>query len=348
MNLISVIVPIYNQEKYLDKSIKSLLQQKYSNLEIILVNDGSTDNSIEIIRDYEKRDKRIQVVDKMNGGVSSARNAGLKIATGEYIGFIDPDDWIDPDMYGSMYNNLIINEAELTICNYIIEKNNKKEEIIINTNEYKLRDSKIINFLVADMINMDTLNISTPSIMGSAWRLLIKRNLIYENNIRFDEDTSYMEDLLFVIEVLINSKTVGIDNNSHYHYNQLEDSASNKYLPNFFESHYEVFKKIKNILIKYDYISILEDRLKYRYVFIVMHSIRNEARIKNDKSLEKKINYIRSILEDRTLVKYIKDINYRSYTKQRKMILYNMENSNPKTLYSYYKLTNILRNYNII
>ena len=96
MEKISIIMPIYNCEKYLKRSIESVLNQTYKNLELILINDGSTDNSLKVCREYERKDDRVQVIDKKNGGVSSSRNAGFKIATGEYVTFVDADDWIEP------------------------------------------------------------------------------------------------------------------------------------------------------------------------------------------------------------------------------------------------------------
>lgn len=348
MILVSVIVPIYNQEKYLEKSLLSLLNQNYSNLEIILVNDGSTDDSLPIIKKYEERDSRIKIIDKENGGVSSARNAGLEIAKGDYIGFVDPDDWVESEMYSSMLSLSLEEKAEVVMCNYLVEKNASKNEIILETKKTKLFTNEILDYLAADMINMNTLNISSPSIMGSVCRMLIKRDLIYNNNIRFDEAIPYMEDLVFAIEILLNTKRVGIDDNLHYHYNQIEGSASNKYLPNFLKNHKLVFNRIENLLIDYGYINRLGERLKYRYVFMIMHSIRNETESGNDLSLGKKLDNIKEMLEDKKLQNYINEIDYKSYSLQRKLILYGIENKKYILLYSYYALTNWLRNINLI
>ena len=100
--LISVVVPVYNAEKYLDKCIQSIINQKYSNLEIILVDDGSKDNSLELCKKYAESDKRIKVIHKENEGVSTARNSGIEVASGDFIAFIDSDDYIDENMYFNM------------------------------------------------------------------------------------------------------------------------------------------------------------------------------------------------------------------------------------------------------
>ena len=104
---ISIIVPVYNVEKYLEKCIDSILNQSYQNLEIILIDDGSTDNSGSICDEYKKKDQRVQVIHQKNQGQSSARNAGLNIAKGSYIGFVDSDDWIEQNMYEKLYKNII-------------------------------------------------------------------------------------------------------------------------------------------------------------------------------------------------------------------------------------------------
>lgn len=135
--LISVIVPIYNVEKYLTKCIESIINQTYENLEIILVDDGSPDNCPIICDEYAKRDSRVKVIHKKNGGLSDARNAGLDIATGEYIMFIDSDDFVEIDMMESMMNNMIDNNVDLVVCNikYIYDnsekvKYNQKDKVL--------------------------------------------------------------------------------------------------------------------------------------------------------------------------------------------------------------------------
>lgn len=119
--LISVIVPVYNVEKYLDRCMASLLAQTYTKLEIILVDDGSTDNSGLMCDGYAQKDRRIKVVHKENGGLSDARNAGLKIAHGAFIGYVDSDDWIEADMYEKMYQACMEHDAQLAVCRYARE-----------------------------------------------------------------------------------------------------------------------------------------------------------------------------------------------------------------------------------
>lgn len=117
MPKISIIVPVYNVERYLVDCIESIRNQSLTDIEIILVDDGSLDNSGAICDDYALKDDRIKVIHKKNGGLSSARNAGLEVAVGEYIGFVDSDDWVDSEMYGFLYKNAVEKQAEIAVCN---------------------------------------------------------------------------------------------------------------------------------------------------------------------------------------------------------------------------------------
>ena len=133
MEKISIVVPIYNVEKYVKKCIESLIKQTYKNIEIILVDDGSTDSSAEIIDEYANKDSRIIAIHQKNKGVSSARNTGLKAARGEYIGFVDPDDYVDCQMYEVMVNKLQASLADLVVCGYskIWESSKKTEKFCL-------------------------------------------------------------------------------------------------------------------------------------------------------------------------------------------------------------------------
>lgn len=127
MPKISIVVPIYNAEKYLERCIQSILVQTYSDFEVLLINDGSKDNSIKICQQYEKKDNRIKVIDKKNEGVSQTRNQGIKIARGKYIQFIDSDDFIEPNMLEEMLEKAEKEEVDVCICGfqYTYEKGDK-------------------------------------------------------------------------------------------------------------------------------------------------------------------------------------------------------------------------------
>ena len=132
--LITVIVPVYNVEEHLDRCIESIINQTYKNLEIILVNDGSPDNCPALCDKWAEKDDRIRVIHKTNGGVSSARNSGINVAKGEYVGFVDSDDYISADMYELMVESIINNNSELSVIGYKIEEKEFRhsDELISN------------------------------------------------------------------------------------------------------------------------------------------------------------------------------------------------------------------------
>lgn len=137
MPKVSVIIPVYNVEKYLKRCLDSVINQTLTDIEMICVNDGSTDSSAEILNEYAKKDDRIKIINQVNSGLSEARNVGVREATGEFIGYLDSDDFIEKDYYGTLYNAAKANGADIA-CASIIRENNKQKKILI---EYKEEQS---------------------------------------------------------------------------------------------------------------------------------------------------------------------------------------------------------------
>lgn len=182
MPKISIIVPIYNVEPYLHRCVVSILNQTFTDFECILVDDGSPDKCEEICDEYAKKDKRIRVIHKPNGGLSDARNAGLNIAKGEYIGFVDSDDWIHPQMYEILYKGIVKNDVKLSICAYEEVDTVEKFEPIENISFSKHYG---LDFLVEDNITAVV-----------AWNKLYHRSLFKDirypvGRIHEDEFTTY-------------------------------------------------------------------------------------------------------------------------------------------------------------
>ena len=210
--LISIIVPVYNTEKYLSKCLDSILNQSYKNLEIILVDDGSKDGSGDICDKYAAVDSRIKVIHKENEGVSKARNTALEIATGDYIGFVDSDDTINPEMFKILYNNLVNNEVEISICDFKMVYNDREEHLNKENLSMRLSSDKAIeNILLGKYFQ------------GHLCNKLFKANVIGE--LRFDEDIYVYEDMLLVIKAILNSKNVFFDSAPLYDYYMREGSA---------------------------------------------------------------------------------------------------------------------------
>lgn len=220
--LISVIVPVYNKERFLDKLIPSLLNQTYSNLEIILVNDGSSDRSLQICQQYARQDKRIKLISQKNQGVSAARNAGLKVAAGEYIGFVDADDYILPDMYDSLLKHIRQYRAQIAACGF-----NCQGKIV----SYREGLFPAKQFLKQ---NMKGLNV---------WNKLFQKELVA--NLFFDETLRYAEDMLFCATALLKARYIFNDARPLYVYNRNAQSATQESFSAEQLASFHVFKKLQ-------------------------------------------------------------------------------------------------------
>lgn len=214
---ISIIVPIYNGEKKLRKCVDSILNQTYKNIEIILINDGSTDNTLNICNEYKNKNKSVMVINQKNSGVSIARNNGIKIATGEYIGFVDSDDYIEKNMYEIMYKNMIDDKVNIVACNLIYETIDKKivkefnhNDYIINRNEYPYE----IYY--------------NQAMQGYVCNKLYKKNLFNTKEELFKKNITILEDDLFNFQLFKNNKKIKVKfiNDKLYHYVLNNQSAS--------------------------------------------------------------------------------------------------------------------------
>lgn len=179
MPLVSVIIPIYNTEKFLPLCISSVLNQTLTDIEILLVNDGSTDGSGKICDEYACKDQRIQVIHTLNQGVSHARNQGLETAKGEYIAFMDSDDWIETDMIATLYQLIRTNEAGLATCGYIIE--NEDGRPIYHINEVK--SGKLTQWEAIHSLFNDR----HYKYKGNLWDKLYHKEIIDKHHLKFNE-----------------------------------------------------------------------------------------------------------------------------------------------------------------
>ena len=207
-DLITVIVPIYNVELYLRKCVDSIINQTYKNIEIILVDDGSTDSCGEICDSYADLDKRIIVIHKENGGLSDARNAGIDILKGKYVTFIDSDDWVEPNYVEQLYRLLVENDADLSVCDfyYVDSENN-----LYNT---PATDERVFVWNREEALLM---LLSGNKMNTSAWCKLYKSKFFIENKVRFPKGKLY-EDIPVAYEILLEADKIVYGNYALYNY----------------------------------------------------------------------------------------------------------------------------------
>lgn len=236
MPKVSVIVPVYNSEKYLEQCLYSIINQTYSNIEIIIVDDGSTDKSKNIYSYINNKDCRIKIIKENHKGPSNARNRGIEEATGDYILFVDSDDWIDEKLVEKCINiyekydiDCIVYEA-----NTVYPKKVEKEGSIYKEGIYN-KHEVISKLIIKEKIN-------------SPWNKMYKKSIIDSNNIKYDDDIVIGEDLLFNINYFKFIEKIYISNEKMYNYRMHNSSLTKKYIPNKYEQLMFVNEKMKQEL----------------------------------------------------------------------------------------------------
>lgn len=216
MSMVSIIVPAYNVEKYIEKCISSILDQTYTNIEVIIVNDGSIDETGKIIDDLSELDSRVNVIHKKNEGVSAARNTGIEVSKGDYLVFVDGDDYIAPDYVDYMMSLIEDTGSDFCLSKCCYTKSGE----IQTKNEYveKLQPEDATALLLS------------PNVIVGCWNKIYKRSLIVDNNIWFSTTLYYGEGLNFITTLAQISKSVGVGNRKVYYYRRNnEDSATTKF-----------------------------------------------------------------------------------------------------------------------
>lgn len=224
MPKVSVIVPVYNAEKYLQECVDSILRQTLADIEVILVDDGSFDSSPVLCDGYAERDKRVKAIHQRNSGAAAARNQGMNVAQGEYIAFVDSDDWIDADMYKRMVAVAEADDCDLVICDCLKESDCGSQLYTHDLPAGFYDRERMYSVYFSQLLMPDTMEYPVTI---SNWLLLIRREVISANGITFPEGMRFSEDLLFGSEVGYFSQSMTyLKEYAPYHYRQNPDSVT--------------------------------------------------------------------------------------------------------------------------
>ena len=321
---LSIIVPVYNGGGYLEKCINNILQQNYNKFEIIIINDGSKDNTYEICERIKQLDGRIKVIHSPNMGVSEARNIGIANSNGKYLAFIDCDDHIEKDMYRSMISKLEEEDLDLVMCSYISEYDNYSSKNIFPWDDKILNINHIKDELIPRLISkIDKNGYEQDLIMGSIWRAVFKKEILDKNNILFNKEIKYSEDLVFLIQYLFKCKKIFTTNECYYFYNKktnLQLSTTQKYVPNLsYNLNYvdneilKIFKRENMELNKNWYLRIITND------YIIMSNI---CHFTVDKSFTERVYEMKKEMSENNFIENINLLSKNELYGLRKIVIF--------------------------
>lgn len=255
-DLISVIVPVYNVEKYLSRCLESIINQTYKNIEVVCIDDGSPDKSINILKQYEKKDKRIKIIRQENKGLSGARNTGIKKSNGEYIFFVDSDDWLPENAIELLYKTIEKDKSDICIGNLVktYPKKNKEKKLKKMTNSI---------FTLTSYLEY---SIKNKNFTANVVNKLYRSKIIKQSKILFKEKILY-EDFFFVIQYFSYTRKISmIKENVYYYYLERSDSIVNNINKGDLDSFQNV-ADIENFLINNNHEEILNLKYFQNYIF---------------------------------------------------------------------------------
>ena len=321
--LVSIIVPIFNVEKYLSECIDSILSQTYENIEIILIDDGSTDKSAEICDKYALKDKRVRVIHKINGGVSAARNDALQQANGQLIMFVDSDDWINSETCETAVSTMQESGADVVMWTYISENNGNQSPKIIFGSDTIFEGTNVKEKLHRRLFGLTGEELANPELADSlcpVWGKLYKKELILDNNISFVDLSKIgtYEDGLFNIEVFSNVEKAVYLNKFLYHYRRENTSSvTSGYRKYLFEKWQHLFDLMQEYIDKNnlpnDYQTALNNRIALSILGLGLNIISCDC------SAVKKIKMIKEIIKSDRYKNAYKDLCFTYFPVHWKM-----------------------------
>lgn len=295
MPKVSVIVPVYNKAKYVGKCIESILAQTLSDIELIIVNDGSKDNSESVCKAY-LTDKRVQYLFQDNSGPAAARQYGIDHASGEYLGFVDADDWIEPDMYEKMYDAAISADADIVMCNTVENESGRKGVKFIPNGIYGRK--KIVDIILSKSLAYLSENGSRGVIRWCNWLRIFKTKTVRKNCVRFDPRFFIGEDLQFTYQAtLAAQRFVYMGDEYLYHNRVVKGSLSRGYRKNLWEKTKQLIELLYQITESFSEADLMP-QMHLRAFFFATETIENEFKTDCKNSKKQKIKIISEIIND--------------------------------------------------
>lgn len=335
---VSIIIPIYNAESYLERCIKSVIGQSYNNIEVILINDGSSDHSGEVCKKYASIDNRIIYISQKNAGPSIARNKGLELCTGEYIQFVDSDDVLSEKMTETLVSSMNKN-ADLVICGYrmlYLDFDKEKSKTVISPNiginNKKEFMENFVNLYKYDLIN-------------PLWNKLYLADTIRNGSILFNPIIKMGEDLMFNIKYIELCNRINIIDEVLYNYLAIEPgSLTRTYKVDFFKVQKLLYSNVKSLMDKNSISTFKNVSLINEMFFnVVIASFENIVNGKNELIKRTKIDEIKLIARDDLVVAIASNVKYSKYSLQNKLISFFIVSKAHHSIYSIFRIKGFIR-----
>lgn len=334
--LISIIVPVYNVEKYLDRCIHSLIIQTLKDIELIIVDDGSTDNCPQMCDEYGQKDSRIKVIHKNNEGLGLARNSGLDIASGQYVAFIDSDDFVDNRMFEKLLSSAEKNNADVVYCGYNTYGTSVEScKKYVSTEQIIQGQNNCLLFL-KEMIGHDPDDATKyVRMLYSVWKSIYKKDVIDKYKIRFCSERQFIsEDVIFHIDFLQHVNVINIIPDALYYYCLNLSSLTKKYKPGRFERDINFCKEVERKMELIPHIKSYKNHINALVLEKVQGTLSFEI---SNNSFLTALSAIRSICSSEYLLNAIKEYPTQSLPLKNKIFLWCICNRFSALIYCYYR-----------
>lgn len=337
---VSVIVPVHNVEEYISQCLDSIIRQTYKNLEIIVVDDGSTDASSIICHEFAIKDLRINLIRQNNCGVSVARNRGIQLATGQYVTFVDADDWIEQDMYEKMVAELSTVKSDMMMCDSSLIYNDFAHASTEAIRQGIYTKKQVVKEIYPSLLAMEDFS-RIPIV--SVCNCLIKREVLIDNFISFEPNLKYSEDYLFMAEVITKITSFYYLKNFHlYNYRQRGESRSKKFQTDWWSNLIFLNKKLKQVLSNCEEFNF-DRQLKLQLIhsaLFVTKAIANHERFSNEFKLRK----LQLLFNDDMLQDALYNLKFNNHRAPLKIALYLMKQRKAFLFLFYWRLLENIRN----
>lgn len=343
----TVILPIYNVEKYLNRCVESVVQQSYRNLEIILVDDGAKDNCPELCDEWGKKDERIKVIHKKNAGLGEARNSGLELATGDYICFFDSDDYVGNGLFETAYKVILKENPDLIEFGHCkVNRNGSVTETFIpRMPQLKYEGSDVMKVFLPELICTDPRTGEASNLMMSAWSCIYKKTLLDRTHFRFVSERELIcEDIYSLMNLMPAVDSVCIIQKAYYYYCENEQSLTHVYRPDRFDKILYFQQELEKLCSNSVYSDEVRYRIKRPFLDNLLSCLKGEIQCVNQVGHKRVLASLKKICKNRNVQNAIREMPGDSFSKSRNILHFLIKHKMVRGVFSMVKVQQAIKN----